>query len=276
LPTAEAAASGGATSLTAERDEEKYLLPEAAARAFARELEPRLIPPRQFASGLPAAEQYSTTVYLDTEAHALYRAALREPVHLKVRVREYQSAEGAAQGGSDGTHDYPTAVFVELKVREGQRSRKRRARVPRRALARFFEELAVSADLRALEPKGGSELDDIAAELRAVRANLGQPLAPSCVVRYLRLSWEDPSCALRVTLDRELGVFAPPAALWDEGPLSPPRLGPVLFQEPACVLEVKRRGRQPEWLAPLLADHAARPVEYSKFVLASRAVHGLG
>ena len=53
-------------------------------------------------------------------------------------------------------------------------------------------------------------------------------------------------------------------------------LGTPVHEESDCVLEIKSRGELPEWLLSLLEAHNVQSVvDYSKFVMASRAVHGL-
>jgi hypothetical protein len=49
-------------------------------------------------------------------------------------------------------------------------------------------------------------------------------------------------------------------------------LGAAVAQEASGVLEVKRRGAVPTWLAECLERIGAPPVPFSKFVTAARAV----
>jgi len=262
--------------LTADRNEDKYLLPAARARAFTRNLAV-LLPPQRSAGGRIWAEQRVTTVYLDTDARDLYRAAVSTPAHVKVRARAYRDARSGRPARGSGVDLAPTnrsLVFVELKIREGQRSRKRRACVQQGEVARFFEQLEIAPDARDLGPEDRRELDAIGVELRRMRAQLGR-LSASCVVSYRRIAFEQPGAQLRITLDRELCAFAPPAALWSSA--APPAhegAGRPPLEERACIVEVKSRGPLPAWLDPLLVRHDAIAVEYSKFVAASRAVHG--
>jgi hypothetical protein len=261
--------------LTSDRNEDKYLLPARCARPLARCLAPRL-PPQRADAGLAWAEQRVTTVYFDTERRDLYRAALSNPVHVKVRARVYRDAHSgrpARGSGVDFAQAGHSPVFVEIKVREGQRSRKRRACIEQHDVARFFEDPAAVADLQQIGPGDRAELEAIAIELQRMRAQLG-PLRASCVVSYKRLAFERPGQP-RITLDRALAAFAPAAQLWSRGAaVERPVAGPAAFHERACIVEVKSRGLLPEWVAPLLARHDATAVEYSKFVVASRAVHG--
>jgi hypothetical protein len=41
-----------------------------------------------------------------------------------------------------------------------------------------------------------------------------------------------------------------------------------------CLVEVKRRSDTPDWLVRALAETGAREESFSKFMLASEAVHG--
>jgi hypothetical protein len=259
--------------LTADRQEHKYLLPAARARAFAREVA-AVLPPQLTPGGVERAEQRVKTVYFDTERLDLYRAALSEPSHVKVRARSYRDARTGRATRRSGIDLGPvdrTRVYVELKTRTGHRSCKRRACIHQAEVERFFDRLEVPPEAGELDVADRLELDAIADELRSLRARLGR-LGLSCVVSYTRVAFEHPGL-LRVTLDRDIRAFAPSTMPWASGvSLAHEDLGAPVLEERACVVEVKSRDALPAWLEEVLLRHEARTSEYSKFVLASQAV----
>lgn len=267
--------------ITRDRRELKYLMPGERAASFIRNMATRLSAHRYRGAGanpLPRAQHFATTVYFDTDAGDLCREAVTNPVHVKARAREYYDVHPDLTELATDARDlvqYQPVLFVELKVRDGERSRKQRVAVPKREVDRFFERFEVSEAMRSLQPEGSTELDAVVAEFGRLRDRFGKPLRASCIVNYRRLSWENPGAALRITLDRDLCVFAPPVQLWTRREaLTREALGRPVHEERACVLEVKSRAELPAWLFTLLETHAATSVDYSKFVMASRAVHG--
>jgi hypothetical protein len=267
-------------AITRNRRELKYRLSGTLAASFVRRMSARVSMHRYRGAGenpLPRAWHYATTVYFDTEDGDLYRAAMTDPVHVKARVREYYDVHPDLTELATDARDlvqYQPVLFVEVKVRDGERSRKQRVAVPKHEVDSFFKHFEVSATLRSVQPQGSTTLDQIVTEFARLRAELGKPLRASCVVNYRRLSWEDRNTALRVTLDRDLCVFAPPAGLWARREaLTREALGTPVHEESDCVLEIKSRGELPEWLFALLEAHRVQSVDYSKFVMASRAVH---
>jgi hypothetical protein len=267
--------------LTADRTEIKYVMPAERAAGFVHGMASLLPLYRHRDPGVepsPHAEHYATTVYFDTADKHLYRAAVHEPVHVKVRAREYYEVRSGELDLSADLHDIvqPRPVsWVELKARDGQRTSKRRVLIAKLDVLQFLDSLEVADGTRATEPAGSVEVDDMLADLRRVRGYLPGPLRPSCVVNYRRLSWQDSGEALRITLDRDVCAFAPTPDLWTRSGASSRRvLGRALLEEPRCVLEIKSHGHVPAWLGQVLAKHQATEVDYSKFVMASRAVHG--
>jgi SPX domain protein involved in polyphosphate accumulation len=270
-----------AAQITLDRRELKYVLPAERAAGFIRSMAPLLALHRYRGAGanpLPRAQHYTTTVYFDTDAQDLCRAAVREPVHVKARAREYYDLHPDLTELATDPRDllqYQPVLWIELKLRDGQRSRKRRVGVPKRQVERFFERFEVSPEMLALQPDGGTELREVIAEFDRLRVQFGKPLRASCIVNYRRLAWEDPDASLRVTLDRNLCAFAPPADLWTRREaLTREALGQPAHEERDAVLEIKSRGALPAWLGTLLTEHRAREVEYSKFVMASSAIYG--
>jgi hypothetical protein len=259
-------------SLVAERFEAKYLVARADSDALCAQLAARLVThhhsvPPGFRLG---AEQrhITTTTYFDTARRDLYRAAVSSPVHLKVRARQYRDE-------LHGARETISPVFLELKERDGESSRKRRVALAPHDADRLFAALAL-ADARAAQltceafatASGEPTRSALLRDLAQTRSALGAPLRPSCTVRYWRQAFQDDRGTLRVTLDRDVQVFRAPPRAFDA------ELGAPVFEEPACVLEAKSRSALPGWLADLFEQHGARAAEYSKLVMASRAVHG--
>jgi hypothetical protein len=271
-----------ATELTTDRTERKYVLASDAAAGMLGELGRRVAPHRYAGEGantLPRARHYTTTLYFDTARRDLYRLALAGGRHVKVRAREYYDLHPdlteLATDESELVRHRPV-LWIELKIRDGERSQKHRIGLPKPEVREFFEQLAAGASVRAVQDEQSArELEPVLAELRALRRELAAPLVLSCLVHYRRHAFEDAQDRLRITLDRELAAFAPPPDL-----LAVPRaltrehLGSAVCEEPLCVLEVKSRGSQPPWLEALLASHGAQASNYSKFEMASRAVAG--
>ena len=272
-----AAGASADERMTAEREETKYLVPPARWETLAAELSARL-PGHRFAgegaNRLPDPHHYVTTIYFDTPSRALFRAAAATPDdNLKVRAKEYYDLHPSlAEVAPDPAQivRYQPWLWFELKRREGTRTTKRRFRLPKGDVAQFFAEGQVTAD--ALDLAGASEGESLRDVVRICRG-FGEPLAAVCLVNYRRLSWQSDAGELRVTFDRGLASFAPPADLWARRhALVRSVLGTPVAQEASGVLEVKRRGAVPTWLAECLGRIGAPPVPFSKFVTATRAV----
>jgi hypothetical protein len=258
-------------ALVAARLETKYLIARDAAAGLREQLAARLTPhhhsvPPGF--GLEAAPTHvTTTTYLDTARRVLYRAAISLPVHLKLRARQYR--DEPARAGIE------SPVFIELKERDGVHSSKRRVALTTAEAAQLFAALALpdpGATRQACEALARASSDPsrhaVLRDLADTRLALGAALEASCVVRYRRDALHDAQGALRVTLDRDIEVFRAQRVPFDDP-------GPALFREPACVVEAKSAGPLPSWLQELFAAHGAlAAAEYSKLVMASRAVHG--
>lgn len=263
--------------MTAEREETKYLVPPARWETLAAELSHRLSGHRftgEGANRLPDPHHYVTTIYFDTPSRALFRAAATAPDdNLKVRAKEYYDLHPSlAEVATDPTQivRYQPWLWFELKRREGSRTSKRRFRLPKRDVAQFFAEGRVTSEaLDLAEASEGESLRDVI----RICGTFGEPLSAVCVVNYRRHSWQSDEGDLRVTFDRGLASFAPPADLWARRhALVRSALGAPAAQETSGVLEVKRRGAVPAWLTECLGRIGAAPVPFSKFVTAARAV----
>jgi hypothetical protein len=281
-PTSQPASGGDGSAderMTADREETKYLVPPARWELLAAELGHRL-PGHRFtgegANRLPDPHHYVTTVYFDTPSRSLFRAAAAAPDdNVKIRAKEYYDLHPSlAELATDPTQivRYQPWVWFELKRREGTRTSKQRFRLPKRDVAQFFAEGRVTPEALELAD-GGEGLRDVVETCRS----FGEPLSAVCLVNYRRLSWQSDEAELRVTFDRGLASYVPPADLWARRhALVRSTLGSAAAQEASGVLEIKRRGAIPGWLGECLARLDVQPVPFSKFVTAFRAVGAHG
>jgi hypothetical protein len=265
--------------MTADREETKYLVPPARWELLATELSRRL-PGHRFtgegANHLPDAHHYVTTIYFDTASRALYRAAAALPEHnLKIRAKEYYDLHPSlAEVATDPAQivRYQPWLWFEVKRRDGTRTAKQRFRLPKRDVAKFFAEGRVTPDALALAGTEDCQRDGLLDVVDTCRT-FGEPLRAVCLVNYRRRSWQSGDGTLRVTFDRGLASFAPPADLWERRhALVRSLLGSPAAQETSGVLEIKRRSALPDWLRECLARIDVAPVAFSKFVTAARAV----
>ena len=247
--------------LTADREEQKYLLPSAAARALADALDARLRSHRFRGDGanvLPGARHFVTTIYFDTPARELYRLAAA-PVNLKLRAKEYYDLHPAMVEVATDPRQlvrYQPILWLELKAREHARTRKHRVAVAKREVAAFLRSAGFAALCRDLAPPAA--------------------LAPSCLVNYRRRAWQDEADQLRVTLDLHVAFHVVPDDLLTRTtPLVRETLPPPAHIESHAIVEVKSTTASiPAWLTATLVDLDATPAAYSKFAAASRRLHG--
>lgn len=229
-------------NLLRDRVELKYaLLPEEAG-----ELLGRLDGDRELA-GSGRRDGRVTTVYLDRPDGAFRSRARRSPTaNLKLRLREYLDPETSR------------FVWIEVKERDGQSSRKRRFRLHRRLIDAFLSGTLDVATVLTCQGPGLSVAETVEAFERIAGVS-GGPLVVVGAVRYRRRSFDTPEA--RLTLDQEIAYHRGPL---DSGGASL-RCGPALWEEPAVVIEVKHRaGRPPRWAPRLLGRFV--PAEYSKFL----------
>lgn len=270
-------APGADAAITAEREETKYLVPTANLPALVQKLLAELTPHRftgEAANRLPGAEHFVTTVYFDTPTRAYFQAA-RQNQHksLKIRAKEYYDLHPSlAELATDPEQilRYQPWLWFELKRREGLTTSKRRFRFPKLAAATLFDEQRAPE----LSQLAGSERDDAEALIAHVRAQ-SEPVAPSALVNYRRLSFQNQDSTLRVTVDLGLAFYPAPADLFRRArPLSRSELGRPAGSEQRAVVELKRLAPLPSWLGRALDDAGGGAVGFSKFVAASEAVHG--
>lgn len=268
--------------ITADRLETKHVVPPELAAELAREVGEHL-PTHHFrgagATILPAGLEYATTIYFDTDERDLYREAAHSGAHLKLRAREYYSVHPALTDLATDVRElvrYTPLLWLEIKHRDGLQSKKRRLGIPKREVAQFFETGAVSAKtVELLRPQHGADAAIVLAEVAAVCRRYRSPLRPDCLVNYRRSAWQDRQGALRITMDRAVAFFAPPANLFTRDfALVRETLGQPAGCLGSTVIEIKARENLPEWLERILLEHALVPQHFSKFVAASRLVHG--
>jgi hypothetical protein len=299
--------TSGTASLSAERQEHRYLLAPERAQGFARALTAHL-PHDRFqgahANKLPRPQHFVTTVYFDTPSRHAFRAlraAASGQTHpgaqaggqvSKLRAREYYDLHPSlTELATDPRHVVRRSpgIWLELKFRDGTRTGKRRLTLPKR----FVPELLSLHDRSASVPPAptatpGFENDaqtpapiplwdaEVLKDIFAYCAQYPEPLRADCLVHYRRLPWQDPDGHLRVTMDLGVELFTPPRDVWErEQALMRERLGPPKRRFERAIIELKCRTVPPGWLVDLLARIGAEPSRVSKFEEASQAVHGV-
>lgn len=269
--------------MTAERREDKYLVPVGQARALAAVLERQLDSHRHRGAGantLPAAHHYVTTIYFDTPSRALYRAAKSHAdSHIKLRAKEYYDVHtDLAETATDARQlvRFQPVLWLELKHRDQAFTGKRRIGIPKHDVPAFFSEGRITTEMVDIQATAyGSDARSVLDAVAELCARCAEPLRADCLVNYRRTAWQDEAGELRVTIDTGLAFYAPPADLWSRSwALVRPTLGPAVAAEQRRVLEIKSRAALPAWLVDALDANQIRPSAFSKFEAASAAVHG--
>jgi hypothetical protein len=268
----------GAHDVTSERRETKYLFPLELVDELVSALGEHLSLHRFSGEGsnsLPGAHHYITTIYFDTPSARHFSEATRGIRSLKVRAREYYDVHPSlAEVATSGEEivRYQPWLWFELKRREAGHSEKRRFRLLKRDVHAFF---AGGGGVAGLDPKREAR-GESAAELAAIvdyLEGLDEPLAATCLVNYRRVAWQSVDASLRVTLDLGLACYRPRADLFTrERPLERAELGKPASVLDEAVIEVKTRCAQPGWLGAALRRARIAPVEFSKFVHATRCI----
>lgn len=265
-------------AITAEREETKYLVDKRELPALLRKISAELEAHRftgDSANRLSGAEHFVTTIYFDTPSLSYYRASQQnQHSNLKIRAKEYYDLHPSlAELATDPEQilRYQPWLWFELKRREGLVTSKRRFRFPKAAAASLFEERTLPEELAT---HSAEEQADAQALVEHVHAQ-SEPIVPSALVNYRRLSYQNADGTLRVTVDLGLSFFAVPADLFRRArPLSRSALGKPAGLEPRAVVEVKRRTALPAWLVSALGQAGGGSTSYSKFVAACGAIHG--
>lgn len=268
--------------MTAQRSETKYLVRAEHVRALIAEINRHLTAHRHVGEGanrLPDPQHHVTTIYFDTPSRALFRAAQEHASHLKLRAKEYYDTHpGLMETATDPRQlvRYQPTLWLELKSRDGQQSGKQRIALPKRDVPEFFARGVITAEMIALqEASYGREGRRVLEAVAALCANVGEPLQADSLVNYRRMAWQDDAGELRITLDRDLAFYHPPADLWTrDWALLRETLGSPVAKESRRILEIKLRGAPPPWLTAVLHTLEIACSSFSKFEAASSAIHG--
>lgn len=274
---------GADARMTAERDEVKYRVPQAKVREFAAAMV-RHLPHHRFtgegANPLPRPRNFVTTIYFDTVSRMQYQAAQADSEHnLKMRAKEYYDLHPSlAELATDPRQivKYSPVLWLELKFKDITKTGKRRIGIPKAQIGGFFDHGQITPEMVDLQrPLFGAESELVLRDIASYCAKYGEPFRADCLVNYRRISWQDDEGALRVTLDMGLEFYAPPADLWQrKHALVRETLGPTCGKVADGVLEVKSRDLAPPWLDALVDRCGIVKEKFSKFEMASEAVHG--
>jgi len=269
--------------MTAEREELKYLIAPELVPRFSQAMGTHL-PHHRFtgegANRLPNPQHFVTTIYFDTTSRHQYRAACENADHnAKIRAKEYYDLHPSLTELATDPRQivrFQAALWLELKVKDGTRTRKRRIGIPKKDVPAFFASGKITPEMIDLQrPLYGLAGEAVLYEITAHCLRFGEPLQADCLVNYRRLPWQDVAGNLRVTLDVSLEYFAPPADLWQRNyALVRETLGAPRGRQSKGVLEVKARGQAPGWLEELIAEVKGAREKFSKFEEASQVVHG--
>lgn len=256
-----------------ERTEKVYFLRSEYAKAFVGGIEAHLRP-HTFRPGLDlSSAHYITTLYFDSDAQEIARSCELGD-NVKLRAREYYDRD------PNNTVRREPFLWLEVKTREGAKTRKMRVGIPIAEVGSFLQNGLITRRMIALRYwLWGESAEAIIDEISKLCMRTAEPLKPDCLVHYRRRAWQDPSEAIRITLDSELAFYRAPANIFSEGqPLSDALVGPPVGQLHQELAEIKVRGETPAWLKRLIQTTQLEPAgegrrPFSKFIAASHAVH---
>ena len=232
------------------------------------------------ANRLPDAHHYVTTIYFDTPSRGAVPRRRRRawtttsrfaPRSTTTCIRRWRRSRPIPAQ----IVRYQPWLWFEIKRRDGSRTRSSASACP-------------SATWRCSSPRGGSRprrwrsrrrgREPARRRCEIVSARSASRCRAVCLVNYRRLSWQSDEGDLRVTLDRGLASFAPPADLWARRQaLVRSALGAARARgaERRAGDQAPRR-RCPPGSATCSRGVGATPVPFSKFVAALRAVQAHG
>jgi VTC domain len=230
---------GDCTAENSNRFENKYALPENVAVQVLSHARLFLPPDR----GLECP-QHVTTLYLDTADLAFYQWNNNRRIdRFKLRIRGY------------GQTPVET-VYVEIKGRNGELVRKRRAEI---TLPKLHEVLT------SVRPAESSVLREF------LRLHRTFDPVPKMLVRCMRTAFRDHNVEgeVAVTGDREIVCQA---ASRYELVGNPQKWTPIALpgkpEEFSTIVELKYAGRPPEWMASLMSNLVRYRVRFSKYCAA--------
>jgi len=256
-----------------ERTERVYFLSSQSAQAFVGGIEAHLRP-HTFRPDLDfSSAHYITTLYFDSDAQAIARSCERGD-SVKLRAREYYDRE------ADDTVRREPFLWLEVKTREGSTTRKMRVGIPIAEVASFLQNGLITRRMIGLRHwLWGESAEAIIDAISKLCRRTAEPLRPDCLVHYRRRAWQDPSEAVRVTLDSELAFYRAPLDIFKTShSLSEALIGPPVRRLHQELVEIKIRGAPPAWLERLIQAGGLQPAgvgrrPFSKFIAASHAVH---
>ena len=218
------------------REERKYPFPSARAALLIAWLDARLLRDPQYPEGM------ITSCYYDTpQLDAYQESADGEFAKQKLRLRWYGDPPDQFAG-----------VWIELKSRDGVRSRKRRFRFPSSGAP---NPLGINLPDRAELVQHLRELSDLAT------IALPPVLEPTALIRYRRLRWQSADGLLRASLDTDVRAVHPRApAIWI----------PIAD---GAVLELKSSDALPPQIEHL-GRLGLRRTAHSKYALAVEQLYG--
>jgi hypothetical protein len=217
--------------------EHRFLVDGAEARTFLDRIAEH-VPPEVHDPARPV--EYVRTTYFDSDDLQLFRTQLRSG-RRRVRVREYAAATDA-----EPIPLLSGVVAFELKESTGQTRRKQRMSAEPEQIAELLA--------------GPTELRIQSAPLRrAAEAIRSGRLRPRLTTFFRRVSHA--AGGIRVTLDEQIN-FARPVAIGRVG--DPAEPADIVGRGPQLILEVKRRGEPPDWLASAMRELLLM-TQFSKF-----------
>jgi hypothetical protein len=266
--------------MTADRSEQKFRVALDKANLLAREIGARAS--RHFPRGavkLPGAQQFSTTVYFDTPSRHLFNQASLHDASVKLRSREYYTLDPSmihVARRPEQLVRFDPVMWFELKHKDGHHVKKHRFAIPKADVPAFLSDGRITPEMIQLQaPRHGDKARNALLEIADLCQYYGEPFGVDCIVNYRRVAWQDDAIALRLTLDRQVTFLTAPSDLWTrKSALTRESLGAPKGVLDCAILEVKSRASLPEWLEQTLTEIGTTLEDFSKFVAASRAVHG--
>ena len=254
-----------------DRLEYVYALPLAHAEAFAEGVGAQLpLDPYYETWDELRPKRFVSTLYFDTPDQQIAAACAEGSENIKLRAREYY-----APAGDSGVYREPE-LWLEIKRREGARTKKLRCNILVRELGELLEDgVMTHAAVASRLNRWGEPGDRVLAEILTLLRRLDGPLRPNCIAHYRRRAWQDEDARARVTIDTELSVYPPPDPsrfqVWGASLVEVVTSMEPLHELEHAIVEAKVEGAPPAWLEALLGEATLRS-DFSKFLVASRVI----